>query len=193
MGRQRGLERTLEDMLRRYIDPQQENWDKLPFMECAVNNAWQESVQSTPFYLNYGQNPHTPLMATFESKVPAAEHFARGFHETITDAKQALKDAHSRQKNVKDKHRRELSFVMDDWVLLSTKNIKLKAAGTKKLMAKFIGPLKVKQQVGPVAYKLDMPEGTGRFHDVFLVQPAQNCTTRLARCSRRHPSPHRFT
>ena len=162
--------RTLEDMLRRYIDPQQRDWDKLlPYMEFAVNNAEQESVQNTPFYLNYGQHPLTPLMATFEPKVPAAEHFVRVFNETIADATQALKDAQSRQKNDKDRHRRDLSFQIGDHVLLSTANIKLKAAGTKKLMPKFIGPFKVLKQVGPVAYKLELPKGSMRIHDVFHV------------------------
>ena len=111
-------------------------------------------------------------MSTFdahEAKVPAAEHFVRVFNETVIDTTQALKDAQSRQENVKDKHRREQSFAVNDWVLLSTKNIKLKAAGTKKLMAKFIGPCKIVKQVGPVAYELDLPEGRARFHDMFHV------------------------
>ena len=175
-GQTERVNRTLEDMLRRYIDPQQSNWDTLLlYMEFAVNNAWQESVQNTPFFLNHGQHPLTPLSADLEAKVPAAEHLARTFTETIAEATQALKDAQSRQKNYADKHRREQPLHVGDMVLLSTANCRVRASNTgkasvtKKLQPKFAGPYKVVQQVGRVAYKLELPKTKARVHDVFYV------------------------
>jgi hypothetical protein len=48
------MNRILEDMLRHYVNPRGTDWDEfLPAVEFAVNNAWQESVRATPFFLNY--------------------------------------------------------------------------------------------------------------------------------------------
>ena len=57
---------------------------------------------------------------------------------------------------------------MGNKVLLSTQNIPLKGIGTKKLTAKFIGPFDILQRVGPVAYKLKLPDHF-RTHNVFHV------------------------
>ena len=48
-------------MLRNYIDPTHDDWDEhLTAAEFDINNAYQESIKTTPFMLNYGQNPLTP-------------------------------------------------------------------------------------------------------------------------------------
>jgi hypothetical protein len=45
----------LEDMLRHYVNPVQDDWDEfLAVVELAHNSSWQESVRNTPFVLNYG-------------------------------------------------------------------------------------------------------------------------------------------
>lgn len=60
-GQSERMNRVLEDMLRHYVNPRQDDWDTmLPILEFAVNNSWQESVQNTPFYLNTGRHPRTP-------------------------------------------------------------------------------------------------------------------------------------
>ncbi len=52
----------IEDMLRHIVSPAMTNWDELlVHAQFAINNAWQESVQNTPFYLNHGRHPRTPL------------------------------------------------------------------------------------------------------------------------------------
>jgi hypothetical protein len=38
-----------------------------------------------------------------------------------------------------------------------------------KLTPRFIGPFKILQRVGPVAYKVDLPPQLARVHDVFHV------------------------
>ena len=48
---------TLEDMLRQCVNSCHTDWDEhLDMAEFAINDAWQESVQETPFMLNYGQH-----------------------------------------------------------------------------------------------------------------------------------------
>ena len=61
------MTRTVEDMLRHFVSPTMTNWDDLlVHAQFAINNAWQESVQSPPFFLNHGRHPHTPLGASLE-------------------------------------------------------------------------------------------------------------------------------
>ena len=60
-GQTERVNRILIEMLQNYIDPTQDDWDEhLTAAEFAINNANQESIKTTPFMLNYGQNPLTP-------------------------------------------------------------------------------------------------------------------------------------
>lgn len=54
--------RSLEDMLRHYVGRHQGEWvQHLVMAEVVINNSHHESIKTTPFMLNYGQRPHTPL------------------------------------------------------------------------------------------------------------------------------------
>ena len=136
--------RTVEDMLRHYIDPSQTDWDQhIPAVEFAINNSWQESIKETPFFLNYGQNPLVPLnLIDSVTMVPSAARLVNDLQGRITAAKPCLKQAQGRQKAFADMHRREVAYNESDMVLLNTKNIKLKKAAEakKKLMPKWVGP-----------------------------------------------------
>ena len=173
-GQTERMNRVLEDMLRHYVSPYHDDWDKLlPAAEFAINNAWQESVQNTPFFLNYGQHPFTPTSMTVSSKVPRAMRYAQSLHERIQHAKKSLEAAQQRQKAYADQHRRDVAYAVNDMVLLSTKNLKLKTSGCKKLMPKYIGPYKITQLIQTsatqsAAVKLDLPAGM-RVHNVFHV------------------------
>ena len=48
----------LEQYLRAYINYQPDNWTEyLPFAEFAYNNGLQETIKTTPFYVNYRTYP----------------------------------------------------------------------------------------------------------------------------------------
>jgi hypothetical protein len=161
-----------------------------------VNNAWQESIKTTPFYLNYGLRPHTPIPAELPSKVPAAAKFSHEWQLTVLEAlrffvgaeqrdaavqrkmeadvplaqaRANLSNAQARQKVQADKHRsEEPSFAEGTGVLLSTKNIQWKHPGARKLLPLWIGPFEILQKIGKVAYKLQLPEGM-KMHNVIHV------------------------
>lgn len=175
-GQTERANRTLEDMLRHYVGPHQDDWDRrLAAAEFAVNNSWQASVRNTPFFLNYGQHPLTPVTIGTEHVVPSATAFVHGLEEHIKAAKLCLRQAQDRQKAYADKSRRDVSFAAGDMVLLNTRNIKLKMTKdmTKKLMPKWVGPYKVTERIGPVAVRLELPPHL-KLHNVFhvsLVKP----------------------
>ena len=86
----------------------------------------------------------------------------------MQQAKLCLKAAQGRQKEQADRHRRHVQFTVNQLVLLSSRNIKLKSVGTPKLLPKWLGPYKILKLVGPSACQLELPS-TALIHDVFHV------------------------
>jgi hypothetical protein len=57
-GQTERANRTLEDALRHFVRPSQDDWDvKLLCCEFAINNAWNQATGSTLFFLNFGGHP----------------------------------------------------------------------------------------------------------------------------------------
>ncbi|GJP33550.1 hypothetical protein CLOM_g18077 [Closterium sp. NIES-68] len=169
-GQTERTNRTLEQMLRSFIGPTQDDWDDLlPVVEFAVNNSVHEGTHEKPFILNCGRHPTTPATHGIGGlRVPAAKDFVAKQQEALKSARRWLQLSQQRQKSYADMKRREVSFEVGDKVLLSTKNIRLKIPGARKLFPQWIGPFEVIQRVGVVAYKLKLPE-TLQIHNVFHV------------------------
>ena len=162
------MNRVLEDMLRHYVNPRQDDWDMLlPMVEFAIN-ALQESVQDTPFYLNYGRHPRLPADVRLPETNPAAYKYLDNIDQALKRAKVCLEAARQRQKHYADTLRSPLSLKVGDRVLLSTENIPLRSVGTRKLLMKWMGPYTVVRKVNEVAYQLESP-AAWRIHNVFHV------------------------
>ena len=161
----------LEDMLRHYVSATQDDWDDcLAMAEFAMNNAWQVSVQNTPFMLNYGKHPHMPASLPAVSTVPKALKFTQSQQFMLKKAKACLEAAQQRHRHYADQHRRDVQFKVHQKVMLSTKNLNLagKSPGSKKLLPLWIGPFEVVELVGKAACKLKLPASL-KVHDVFHV------------------------
>jgi hypothetical protein len=107
-GQTERVNRVLEDMLRHYTGPLQDDWDDcLDAAEFAINNAWHASINTSPFRLQYGFNPRTPLMDGWApSKVMRVNDWADRIIRGLTEAKLALAAAKDRQKLYADvRHR----------------------------------------------------------------------------------------
>jgi hypothetical protein len=80
--------------------------------------------------------------------------------------------AQNRMKQQADQHRSERSFEVGDWVFLRLqpyKQMSLKQAKKDdKSSPKYYGPYKVLQNIGTMAYKLELP-ASSRVHPVFYV------------------------
>ena len=155
------------------MGPYQDNWDTLlNVVEFAINNAWNESIQNTPFMLNYGQNPDTPTIAFLRSRNPAVNQFVGRWSEQLKKAKVCLEAAQQRQKACADRHRKPSpEFKVGDLVLLSIKHFQLQSGIKAKLAPRFIGPFKVLGAVGShgLSYRIELPKALGRMHNVFHV------------------------
>lgn len=74
-GQTERMNRVMEDMMRHLAESQPLEWDhNLPLIEFAINNAYSASVQSTPFRLNHGHDPLTPLGIMADTNNPQAHH-----------------------------------------------------------------------------------------------------------------------
>ncbi|KAJ9534015.1 hypothetical protein QJQ45_027117 [Haematococcus lacustris] len=162
-GQTERANRTVEDMLRPYVNDHKSDWDQhLAAVEFAYNNSEHAGTGFTPFYLNYGQHPTTPsaLLLPPPTLVPsqAAEDFVTSMRNNLTAARSALQRSIDTQKLHADQHRRHDEFEVGDLVLLSCANLNLQTAvNSAKLQPRFVGPFKVLAKHSPVSYKLDLP------------------------------------
>ena len=123
-GQTERVNRVLEEMLRHFTSPRQDDWDEyLALAEFAVNNAKHSSSGQSPFYLVYGRNPRTPADVTplpdKGKQAPAADEFAARIKQGIEDAKRALQSAQDRQRHYYDKGIPELTLAVGQQVLLN--------------------------------------------------------------------------
>ena len=169
-GQTERMNRYVEAILRAFVNPSQDNWDLcLPLVEFSINNAYQSSIKTTPFYLNYGRHPRTPANVS----VPMRGHSspltqAEQLQHSLDLAKACLKQAQHYMVHYADSKRRDLSFQVGDFVLLSSKNLQLKYEGVKKLAHRYFGPFEIIRKVGSRAYELNSPPNM-KVHDVFHV------------------------
>ena len=102
-GQTERANRTLEEMLRHFVNPTRNDFDEhLDGAEFACNNAWHESIRSTPFLLNSGQQPYTPLSMGLEenSAVPLAKSFVSDLVEAVKVAKYEMERVSSVRKSI---------------------------------------------------------------------------------------------
>jgi hypothetical protein len=91
--------------------------------------------------------------------------------------RKSLKVAQSRQKTYTDKRRRDLSFEVGDFVYLKvspmrgTRRFKVK----EKLAPIYVGPFKIVDRRGEIAYQLELPPHLSYVHDVFHVSQLKKC------------------
>ena len=168
-GQTERVNRVLEEYLRHYVNPSQDDWDEyLSLAEFAYNNSVHEATGATPFFLNFGLHPRLPgAVRTQLQPVPTAvADFARHMTEIIGKAKERLEKARQRSAAVANPKRRLETFTVGAEVLLSARNIALKTPGSNKLLPKFVGPFVVTEVLSPVTYRLELPTNM-KCHDVF--------------------------
>jgi Reverse transcriptase (RNA-dependent DNA polymerase)/RNase H-like domain found in reverse transcriptase/Integrase zinc binding domain/Chromo (CHRromatin Organisation MOdifier) domain/gag-polyprotein putative aspartyl protease len=177
-GQTERMNRTMEEMLRAYVNPQMDNWEEfLPLVQHAYNDSVQASTSYTPYMAAYGHEPKDPLTPSAHSRNPSVIEFQEEIKTTIAELKVNLAAAQHRQATYADQNRVEKVLAVGDEVMLSTQHLNLKRPKdrkltSKKLMPKYVGPYTVLECVGKTSYLLKLPEGW-KVHPVVHVSLLQ--------------------
>jgi hypothetical protein len=183
-GQTEVMNRVLEQYLRHYVSARCKDWDAyLPCAMFAINNSRSSATGMTPYYLNYGRHPRTPLrdwQTVISGKVPSAVEFRKRIADALAHAAACLVQAQQRMKASADRRRRPApEYAVGQEVLLSTRHLHFKGfkgANARKLLPRFVGPFKIAALVGKAAVRLDLLKDMG-IHNVFhvsLVKPYQH-------------------
>ncbi|GJV34267.1 putative reverse transcriptase domain-containing protein [Tanacetum coccineum] len=138
---------TLEDMLRACVIDFGKGWDRhLPLVEFSYNNSYHTSIKAAPFEALYGRKNH-------------------------------MQAACDRQKSYADKTRRPFEFEVGDKVMLKLAPWKgvIPFGKRGKLNPCYIGPFQIIERIGPVAYRVELPQELNRVHNVFHVCNLKKC------------------
>ena len=102
--------------------------------------------------------------------------------EKVKLIRDRLKVAQSSQKSYTDNKRNEIAYEIGDIAYLRVSPLRgVKCFGVKgKVAPHFVGPYKVLEHMGEVAYKLELPEGLSGVHDVFHVSQLKKCHADMA-------------
>ena len=98
--------------------------------------------------------------------------------EKVSLIRQRLLTAQSRQKSYANVRHRPLELEVGDHVFLKVmpKRGVVRFGKRGKLSPRFIGPFKILERVGTVAYRLDLPPSMSDVHEVFHVSMLRKYT-----------------
>ncbi|GKA79627.1 putative reverse transcriptase domain-containing protein [Tanacetum coccineum] len=135
------------------------SWDThLPLIEFSYNNSYHTSIKCAPFEALYGRKCRSPVIWTEESPEKLADKrrkplgiFQVGAPTPITT------------------HKDRVLLKVSPW-----KGV-VRFGKKGKLAPRYVGPFEIVECVGPVAYRLKLPQELSCVHDTFHVSNLKKC------------------
>ena len=168
-GQTERANRTIEQMLRTYIQSNEEEWPNLlPALELAYNCTLHTSTGLTPFEVMIGENPlraHDIEIADFATH-EFSPPMTKAFQMLVDRAGTHILHAQQLQQAYANRKRKHVEFEVGTKVWVSTKY--MQQSGCPKFQQRYIGPFTIIRRIGAVAYELQLPDSLP-IHNVFHV------------------------
>ncbi|KAK6146677.1 hypothetical protein DH2020_020546 [Rehmannia glutinosa] len=140
--------------------------------DSRFNNSYQATIGMVPYEVLYGRKCRSPVhWDDIGERKLLGPDMIREMMEAVTQIRQRMETAQSRQKSYSDQRRRMLEFSIGDQVFLKVAPMKgvMRFEKKGKLSPRYIGPFHIRERIGDVAYRLDLPASMSQIHDVFHV------------------------
>jgi len=143
--------------------------------EFTYNNKIHTATKTSPFKVNYGQDPRMGFEGRRKGKYEAAGKFIEKMKKIQKEAKAALEKVQEEIKKFANRRQREeKEYRVGDLVLLSMKDLKwqMKGRRSEKLTKCFVGLYKVKGIVSSNVIELELPKSI-KIHPVVNISRVQ--------------------
>ncbi|GJW12254.1 putative reverse transcriptase domain-containing protein [Tanacetum coccineum] len=150
----------------------------LPLVEFSYNNSYHASIKAAPFEALYKRKCRLLVCWAEIGEVQLTGlEIVQETTEKIIQIKQRIQATHDRQKRYADSKRKPMEFQVEDRVMLKVSPWKgvVRFGKWGKLNSIYVGPFKVLEKVGSVAYKLELPQELSRVHNTFHVSNLKKC------------------
>ncbi|GKB20106.1 putative reverse transcriptase domain-containing protein [Tanacetum coccineum] len=166
-------------MLRACVTDFGKGWEKhLPLVEFSYNNSYHANIKAAPFEALYGRKCRSPVCWAEVGDVKlTGPKIIQETTEKIIQIRQRLQATRDWQRSYANIRRKPLEFQVGDRVMLKVSPRKSVTRFGKrgKLNPQYIGPFKILERIGPVAYKLKLPEELSNVHSTFHVSNLKKC------------------
>ncbi|GKB20806.1 putative reverse transcriptase domain-containing protein [Tanacetum coccineum] len=150
----------------------------LPSAEFSYNNSYHASIKYAPFEALYGRKCRSPILwAEIGESSLIGPELIQETTDKVVLIKEKLKAARDRQKSYADNRRKPLEFGVGDRVMLKVSPWKgvVRFGKKGKLAPRYVGPFEILERIGPVAYRLRLPDELSGVHDTFHVSNLKKC------------------
>nr|GEZ08704.1 putative reverse transcriptase domain-containing protein [Tanacetum cinerariifolium] len=169
---------NLEDMLRACVIDFGGIWDvHLPLAKFFYNNSYHSSIRCAPFEALYGRKCRSlVLWAEIGESSLIGPELIQKMTDKVVLIKEKLKATRDRQKSYANNRHKSLEFEVGDRVMLKVSPWKgvIRFGRKGKLAPRYVGPFKILERIGPVAYRLRLLEELSGELDTFHVSNLKN-------------------
>ncbi|GKE18839.1 putative reverse transcriptase domain-containing protein, partial [Tanacetum coccineum] len=142
--------------------------------------SYHSSIRCALFEALYGRKCRSPVLwAEIGDSRLIRPEMVQETTDKVVVIRDRLKVAKDRQKSYTDNRRKPLEFQVGNHVMLKVSPWKgvVRFGKKGKLAPRFVGPFEILERIGPVAYRLRLPEELSSVHDTFHVSNLKKCLT----------------